>query len=151
MPWAPEWMGANICPCSGCLMASIDYEITPMKNNPDFDSLAALQARLKQFAVARDWEQFHSPKNLAMAMAGEVGEVMEHLQWLSAEQSDALPEDTREALALELADVLFYLLRLADRLGISMADAASEKLAINEQRYPAGRVRGSSRKYNEYE
>ena len=117
----------------------------------DYDSLAALQARLKQFAVERDWEQFRSPKNLAMAMAGEVGEVMEHLQWLSAEQSEALPDDTRDALALELADVLFYLLRLAERLGISMAAVAEAKLAINEQRYPAERVRGSARKYNEYD
>jgi len=122
-----------------------------MKQDQDYDSLAALQARLKQFAVERDWEQFHSPKNLAMAMAGEVGEVMEHLQWLSAEQSEALPDNTRDALALELADVLFYLLRLAERLDISMAEVAQAKLSINEQRYPAERVRGSSRKYNEYD
>ena len=117
----------------------------------DYDSLASLQARLKQFAVERDWEQFHSPKNLAMAMAGEVGEVMEHLQWLSGEQSEALPDATRDALGLELADVLFYLLRLSERLGISMAEVAETKLAINEQRYPTERVRGSSRKYNEYD
>lgn len=122
-----------------------------MKQDQEYDSLAALQARLKQFAVERDWEQFHSPKNLAMAMAGEVGEVMEHLQWLSAEQSEVLPDNTRDALALELADVLFYLLRLAERLDISMAEVARAKLSINEQRYPAERVRGSSRKYNEYD
>jgi len=117
----------------------------------NLDSLAALQDRLKQFAQQRDWEQFHNPKNLAMAMAGEVGEVMEHLQWLTADQSENLPDDTRQALELELADVLFYLLRLAERLDISMADAARRKLAINEQRYPADRVRGSARKYDQYE
>ena len=115
------------------------------------DSLMVLQSRLKQFALERDWEQFHTPKNLAMAMAGEVGEVMEHLQWLTAEQSESLSDDAREELALELADVLFYLLRLADRMEISLADAARRKLAINEQRYPVERVRGSSRKYNQYE
>ena len=116
-----------------------------------FDSLSQLQRRLQLFAQQRDWEQFHNPKNLAMAMAGEVGEVMEHLQWLSAEQCESLPEETHQALALELADVLFYLLRLADRLDISLAEAAQRKLALNESRYPVERVRGSAKKYDQYE
>lgn len=115
-----------------------------------FDSLEALRVRLERFAVERDWEQFHTPKNLIMAMVGEVGEVAEHFQWLSTEASSSLPPDTRAEVAMELADVLFYLVRLADRLDISLADAAQRKLAINEQRYPADRVRGSSRKYNQY-
>ena len=116
----------------------------------DFDSLLAVGDRLREFAAQRDWEQFHTPKNLAMALAGEAGEVVEHFQWLSPEQSEGLSDEQRREVALELADVLFYLVRLADRLDISLAEAAQAKLAINEQRYPAERVRGSARKYDQY-
>ena len=116
----------------------------------EFNSLALIQERLRTFADERDWQQFHSPKNLAMALAGEAGEVIEHFQWLSTEQSEMLSPEQRREVGLELADVLFYLLRLADRLDIPLAEAAQEKLAINEQRYPADQVRGSSRKYNQY-
>ena len=115
-----------------------------------FDSLEILRRRLERFAVERDWEQFHSPKNLILALVGEVGEVAEHFQWRSDEAADALPEGVRDEVALELADVLFYLVRLADRLDISLEQAAQRKLAINEQRYPVDKVRGSSRKYSEY-
>jgi len=115
-----------------------------------FDSLEILRRRLGRFAVERDWEQFHSPKNLILALVGEVGEVAEHFQWRSDQAAESLSEEARAEVALELADVLFYLVRLADRLDISLADAAQRKLAINEQRYPADKVRGSSRKYDEY-
>jgi len=115
-----------------------------------FDSLEILRRRLRRFAVERDWEQFHSPKNLILALVGEVGEVAEHFQWRSDKAAESLSEEVRAEVALELADVLFYLVRLADRLELSLADAAQRKLAINEQRYPAEKVRGSSRKYSEY-
>ena len=87
-------------------------------------TLEELAARLAGFARERDWDQFHSPKNLAMALAGEVGEVIEHFQWLTEAQSLELPPEVRDAVALELADVLLYLVRLADRLGIDLTAAA---------------------------
>ena len=110
-----------------------------------------LSRRLQAFAAARDWEQFHSPKNLAMALAGEAGELLEHFQWLSEAQSQALTDEKRDAVALELADILIYLLRCAERLDIDLLDAAYRKLAINEQRYPAERVRGDARRADEYD
>ncbi|MBR0566008.1 nucleotide pyrophosphohydrolase [Azoarcus sp. L1K30] len=112
------------------------------------DALHELRDSLRRFADERDWGPFHTPKNLAMALAGEAGEVIEHFQWLSAEQSGALDEDTREAVALELADVLLYLVRLADVLNVDLADAARRKLVINAARYPAEKARGRSDKYD---
>ncbi|MBS0553843.1 MAG: nucleotide pyrophosphohydrolase [Proteobacteria bacterium] len=112
------------------------------------DTLQALRDALRAFAAERAWEPFHTPKNLAMALSGEAGEVIEHFQWLTAEQSAALDADTREAVALELADVLLYLVRLADVLDIDLADAAQRKLAINARRYPADRAYGRSDKYD---
>lgn len=115
------------------------------------DSLQALNARLLDFARRRDWEQFHSPKNLAMALAGEAGELLEHFQWLTEDQSQRLPADKRDAVALELADLLIYLIRLGERLDIDIVAAAWRKIEINEQRYPAERVRGDARRAGEYE
>jgi len=115
------------------------------------DSLDDLSARLLAFARQRDWEQFHSPKNLAMALAGEAGELLEHFQWLTEEQSMDLPPQKRQEVAYELADILNYLLRLAERLDVDLIDAANRKIAINEQRYPADKVRGDARRASEYE
>ncbi len=115
------------------------------------DSLAQLDARLLAFARERDWEQFHSPKNLAMALAGEAGELLEHFQWLTETQSRQLPAEKRAAVALELADILIYLIRLGERLDIDLIDAAYRKLAINEARYPVHRVRGDARRAEEYD
>ena len=114
-------------------------------------SLQDLSERLLAFAQARDWEQFHSPKNLAMALAGESGELLEHFQWLSEAQSQQLDADKKEAVALELADILIYLLRLGERLDVDVLDAAYRKMAINEQRYPAERVKGDARRAEEYD
>jgi NTP pyrophosphatase (non-canonical NTP hydrolase) len=114
-------------------------------------SLDDLNHRLLAFARTRDWEKFHSPKNLSMALAGEAGELLEHFQWLSEAQSATLDRDKRDAVALELADILIYLLRLAERLDIDLLDAAYRKMAINEQRYPAERVRGDARRADEYD
>ena len=113
-------------------------------------TLDELQARVKRFAAERDWEQFHSPKNLAMALSVEVAELVEHFQWLTEEQSRSLDPERRERVRLEMADVLIYLLRLAGKLDVDLLDAATDKLALNEQKYPADRVRGSPRKYTEY-
>jgi NTP pyrophosphatase (non-canonical NTP hydrolase) len=114
-------------------------------------SLDDLSNRLLTFARERDWEQFHSPKNLSMALAGEAGELLEHFQWLSETQSAELDKGKKEDVALELADILIYLLRLAERLDIDVLDAAYRKMAINEQRYPAQRVRGDARRAEEYD
>jgi dCTP diphosphatase len=111
--------------------------------------LEQLTHRLREFAAQRDWEQFHSPKNLAAALNVEAAEVLEHFQWLTEQESQSLSEERRLEVGLELADVLLYLLRLADRLGVDLADAASRKLTINAERYPVERARGSSRKYTE--
>ena len=115
------------------------------------DRLTRLSERLKAFAVARDWEQFHSPKNLSMALAGEAGELLEHFQWLSEEQSGQLDEAKLDAVALEMADILIYLLRLAERLDVDLLEAADRKVDANERRYPADRVRGDARRADEYD
>jgi NTP pyrophosphatase (non-canonical NTP hydrolase) len=115
------------------------------------EALRALQLRLAAFAAARDWEQFHSPKNLAMALSVEVAELVEEFQWLSESESKALDAERRERVRLELADVFIYLLRLADRLDVDLVRAADDKIALNERKYPAERVRGDARKYTEYD
>ena len=114
------------------------------------DSLECLRRDLAQFAAARDWDQFHTPKNLAMALAGEAGELLAHFQWLTPAQSRALPPEKRLLVAHELADILIYLVRLADKLEVDLLLATHEKVAINETRYPAERVRGDARRAEEY-
>lgn len=111
--------------------------------------LEELREQLRQFARDRDWEQFHSPKNLAMALAGEAGELLEIFQWLTEEQSHALEPKAHAAANEEIADVLLYLIRLADQLGIDPVAAARAKLVENAQKYPAHKARGSSKKYTE--
>ncbi len=112
--------------------------------------MEALRQRLAAFAREREWEQFHSPKNLSMALIAEAAELVEHFQWLSEEQSGQLPADKLDAVRLELADIQIYLIRLADRLGVDLLKAAWEKTEINEQRYPVERVRGDARRAAEY-
>jgi NTP pyrophosphatase (non-canonical NTP hydrolase) len=123
--------------------------IDPATSAPVRD-LTDLRDRLRAFAAARDWEQFHSPKNLAMALVAEAAELVEHFQWLTEDQSRELDPAKKDEVAGELADVLAYLVRIADRLDIDLLAAATAKLAHNERRYPADRVRGSARKYDEY-
>ena len=117
----------------------------------DADSLDQLRNGLRRFAAAREWEQFHTPKNLAMALAVEVAELLEHFQWLTAEQSAALDARRRRAVADEIADVLLYLTRLADVLGIDAVAAARRKIQTNARKYPVARARGNARKYSELE
>lgn len=113
--------------------------------------LEDLQTRLRQFAIDRDWEQFHAPKNLAMALAVEAGELMEHFQWLSEAQSENLDQGQLEAVGFEVADVFIFTVRLADRMGIDLADLVEKKIKLNQQKYPVDKVRGSAKKYTEYE
>ncbi|WP_456413169.1 nucleotide pyrophosphohydrolase [Thiolapillus sp.] len=114
------------------------------------ESLQELSDRLQRFAQERDWEQFHSPKNLSMALSAETGELLEHFQWLNEEQSQHLDDDKKEAIALEMADIFIYLVRLAERLDINLMDAAWQKIAINEKRYPVEQVKGDARRAEEY-
>lgn len=113
------------------------------------DSLRDLAQQLDQFAKDRDWQQFHSPKNLASALVVEAGELLEHFQWLTEEQSRALSPEKRDAVGAEVADVLLYLIQLTSALGIDPIAAAQAKLKLNELKYPVDRARGNSKKYDE--
>lgn len=115
------------------------------------ESLSELQTELKQFARERDWEQFHAPKNLSMALMVEVAELAEHFQWMTEAQSQSLNKEKKELVAFEMADVFIYLLRLATELDVDLMEYVEKKIAINHERYPADQVRGSSKKYNEYD
>jgi NTP pyrophosphatase (non-canonical NTP hydrolase) len=119
-----------------------------MDSNNDLESL---RRALAAFAAERDWDQFHSPKNLAMALIAECAELIEHFQWLTAEQSAELAAEKKAAVRLELADILIYLVRIADKLDIDLLAAARDKVTINEERYPAEQVRGDARRASEYE
>lgn len=111
-------------------------------------SLEDLRLALEDFARARDWDQFHNPKNLVMALAGETGELIEHFQWLTPEQALDLPAATRAEVELEIADVLLFLIRLCDKLAIDPLAAAAKKLALNARRYPVEKSKGSAVKYD---
>jgi len=120
-----------------------------MHDRPE-NPMNALRDALRQFAAERDWDQFHSPKNLAMALSVEAAELLEHFQWLTEAQAGALPPDKLAGVRDEMADVLLYLIRLADKLEVDLLAAARAKIAKNALKYPAAQVRGSSRKSTEY-
>ena len=109
-----------------------------------------LTHRLRAFALERDWDRFHSPKNLAMALTGEAGELAAEFQWLTETESQSLDPECMARVQQEAADVLLYLVRLADKLQFDLVDAAHRKIDLNAERYPVDQVRGSSRKYNQY-
>ena len=113
------------------------------------NELEDLRDQLREFAVARDWDQFHSPKNLAMALTAEAGELLEIFQWLTEAQSRSLDPAAAAAASEEVADVLLYLIRLSDTLGIDLIAAAKRKLVANAEKYPVDKARGTSRKYTE--
>lgn len=120
-----------------------------MTTHSQTDRTSRLLERLRHFVSERDWEQYHSPKNLAMALTGEVGELVEHFQWLTEAQSRELTGTELQAVREEIADVQIYLMLLADRLGLDLLDAVDDKIRINEDKYPAHLARGSSRKYSD--
>lgn len=113
--------------------------------------LDQLRTRLRRFSAARDWDQFHSPKNLTMALSVEVAELVEHFQWLTQDESKTLSEDKLAEVRMELADVLIYLVRLADKLDIDLVEAAAAKMSSNEERYPVDQAKGNARKYTEFD
>lgn len=117
----------------------------------DIKDLAELKRRLRTFVAERDWDQFHSPKNLSMALSVEAAELVEIFQWLTEAESAVLDSDRRARVEAELADILVYLVRIADRLDVDLLQAATRKLEDNARKYPAERVRGQALKYDEYD
>ncbi|MFT7228645.1 MAG: dCTP diphosphatase [Methylophilaceae bacterium] len=115
------------------------------------DSIDQLRARVNQFVEERDWVQFHSPKNLSMAMIVEAGEVVEHFQWMTETDSKNLDAEKKEQVGQELSDTFVYLLRIAEVCGIDLIDAANKKIDLNANKYPVEKAKGSNAKYTEYE
>lgn len=113
------------------------------------NDLETLKKCLRGFAEERDWDQFHSPKNLAMALTVETSELLEHFQWVTEEQSSNLPPEKLQQVREEIGDVLIYLTRLADKLGVDPLEAAAKKLEVNREKYPADKAKGSAKKYTE--
>ncbi|CAN7529607.1 nucleotide pyrophosphohydrolase [Variovorax paradoxus] len=109
-----------------------------------------LREEIRIFVAERDWDQFHTPKNLSIALCVEAAELLEHFQWLQTGGKSELNEERLEQIRHEMADVLVYLIRLADKLDVDLAAAVVEKMTINRAKYPADRVRGDARKYSEY-
>ncbi len=120
-----------------------------MSNPPD--SLANLRERINAFVNERDWAQFHSPKNLAMAMIVEAAELVEHFQWETEQASRELTTEKREQVSHELADTFVYLLRIAEVLNIDLIKAANSKIILNAKKYPVEKARGSNAKYTAFE
>jgi NTP pyrophosphatase (non-canonical NTP hydrolase) len=114
------------------------------------DSLNDLRARIDAFVQERDWAQFHTPKNLAMAMIVEAAELVEQFQWNTPEESQQLTAEKREAVSHELADTFVYLLRIAEVLKIDLIEAANAKIELNANKYPVEKAKGSNAKYTEY-
>ena len=108
-----------------------------------------LLQNLKKFAAERDWDQFHSPKNLTMALSVEVGEIVEHFQWLTEKESYHLSSNKLEKIKEEIGDIIIYLVMLADKLGIDPIQAAKEKIEKNRKNYPVNIARGTAKKYKE--
>ncbi len=109
-----------------------------------------LRSAIGTFSRGRDWEQFHSPKNLAMALSVEVAEIVEHFQWLTEEESKNLTPEKLAEIREEIGEVMIYLTELADKLGVDPVEAAKAKVAINGQKYPAELVKGKASKYTDY-
>jgi dCTP diphosphatase len=115
----------------------------------DMDNFQELAKKVKRFAKERDWDQFHSPKNLSMALSVECAELMEHFQWLTENQSNRLGRRKRHEVEMELADIQIYLIRLSQVLKLDLVAAANSKLLENARKYPVDKARGSAKKYTE--
>jgi dCTP diphosphatase len=123
--------------------------VNGFQGSTNVTELESLREQLREFAAARDWDRFHSPKNLAMALSVEAAELLEIFQWLTEQQSRTLAPEVLAAASDEVADVLLYLIRLSDKLGIDPIAEANRKLLANARKYPADKARGNSKKYTE--
>jgi NTP pyrophosphatase (non-canonical NTP hydrolase) len=121
-----------------------------MANDGALGDLITLRELVRQFVDERDWDQFHTPKNLSSALSVEAAELLEHFQWLQTGQAEELGDGKLEQVRHEMADVLVYLVRLADKLNVDLMAAVQEKMVLNRAKYPADLVRGDARKYHEY-
>lgn len=124
--------------------------MTPTAADKKSNPLANLAQQIRQFSEEREWQDFHSPKNLSTALAVEAAEVMEIFQWMTESESKNLTQSKRSALQKELADVFIYLIQLGDKTGIDLIEAANQKLKVNAEKYPTELVKGSAKKYTEY-
>lgn len=113
------------------------------------DSIADLTARIRDFVARRDWQPYHNPKDMVIALTAEAGELLQHVVWQQPEQMDARVQQHREEMAKEMADIGILLFELADNLGVSLGDAMAAKLQHNEERYPVEKAKGNNRKYDE--
>jgi NTP pyrophosphatase (non-canonical NTP hydrolase) len=120
-----------------------------MESEASGSAFVSLRDSLRRFAKERDWDQFHSPRNLATALIVEAAELLEHFQWQSESGSEKPPSDKLATISEEMADVLIYLVRLADKLDVDLFEAARRKIDLNAEKYPPSKARGSSRKYSE--
>ena len=123
----------------------------PISPSPPEHPLTDIVSLVHAFVTARDWDQFHTPKNLACALCVEAAELLEPFQWLQTGSVDELSPEKRVEIRHEMADVFLYLVMLADKMEVDLIEAAKEKIVLNEIKYPADRVRGDARKYNEYD
>lgn len=114
------------------------------------DKLFKIVERIRSFAHERDWEKFHSPKNISMALSVEASELMEHFQWLSEEESRNLSDQKLDEVSQEIADVFLYLLRMSDELGVDLLEVADNKMNLNEKKYPVDKSKGNAKKYTEF-
>ncbi len=152
-----DWFRAVLRAGTECSDACRQRAPRPASINKDKDRvlfmadviLEQLVNEVNQFVADRDWEQFHTPKNLSMALSVEAAELVEHFQWLTAEQSDGLPADARAAVGEELADILIYTIMVAERLGLDLEAAARNKMVQNRRKYPVEKARGLAAKYTE--
>lgn len=113
--------------------------------------LDQIKLRLRQFAEERDWDKFHSPKNLSMALIAEAAELVEIFQWLTEDQSRSLDPEKLGKVQEELADIQIYLIRIADKLNVDLLNAVNKKIDVNAEKYPSEKVHGSAKKYTEYD
>lgn len=141
-------MSAGNChPPTSAPTWSYDTTMTFPSDSPA--SLETIKARLREFTRVRDWDQFHSPKNLVMALVSEIGELVEVFQWLTEEESRNLSDEGKTSVRDELADILIYLIMISEKLGIDLLTAVNDKITKNEGKYPPEKARGSSKKYTE--
>lgn len=113
------------------------------------DSISALTSRIRAFVAAREWQQYHNPKDMAVAIAAEAGELLQHFVWQQPDQVDRRAAEKHEEIASEIADVGILLFEMADLLGMNLGEVMEAKIARNEQRYPQDKARGNNLKYNE--
>jgi NTP pyrophosphatase (non-canonical NTP hydrolase) len=146
-PAMTSWRPGSVC--QNALLRAHRHRLGGQERSTALNDLERLRDALRDFAAAREWDQFHSPKNLAMALSAEAGELLETFQWLTEAQSRNPSPEALAAAGEEIADVLLYLIRLCDQLGIDPIAAADQKLLANAAKYPVDKARGNSKKYTE--